>query len=481
MSSVGTATTSAYTIVGVQYSIAVSENINVFGGYNNTLGAAITETTTTTLLVALTEKTSIQELFSSFSAAGFGNIYFIINGDIVSITAVQRLTLAGIISDWMGVVDPTVVQAAFYLALSDALALKGFTEGAYTRGIAETLTASGSVFSVLSIIIASILRASDENVTALRGISAVLEAIKIDARIIQALSVVLSDSMGITATAALLRRVLATTQSKLKVTDVTGLLGQLYNVVAEQLTAASTALAAKGASVAEIWTATAVLRDQAIRLVLLAEAVTATDTLDPTRVVVMAVGDVAKMIDPPTGQTFDPQQLLQALIQDQVSFGIGYTASNGTWTGWALNATTQAVSNYAGWDFNSFTKFRGQYLGASKTQGLASLGGAQDGVAAITATMQSAVTDFGNSFLKRVKMAYIGINTNGIVTLRTTTDDNIERVYQLVPDAPGLHTERVQLARGVMSRYWSFTLQAVGADFRVDAVSLLPVTLERRI
>ena len=64
---------------------------------------------------------------------------------------------------------------------------------------------------------------------------------------------------------------------------------------------------------------------------------------------------------------------------------------------------------------------------------------------------------------------------------RTTTDDNIERVYQLVPDAPGLHTERVQLARGVMSRYWSFTLQAVGADFRVDAVSLLPVTLERRI
>lgn len=205
------------------------------------------------------------------------------------------------------------------------------------------------------------------------------------------------------------------------------------------------------------------------------------DTASHAVKLIFWVSEKSVFIDPPTGQTFNPQLLLQALIQNQVSFGVGYNASNGVWTGWTLNATTQAVSNYTGWDFNSFTKFGGQYLGASNTQGIASLGGAEDGTAAITATLQSAVTDFGNSFLKRVKVAYIGMNANGTATFSTTTDDNVERVYQLVPDAPGLHTERVQLARGVMSRYWTFTLQAVGADFRVDEISLLLVTLERRI
>ncbi len=173
--------------------------------------------------------------------------------------------------------------------------------------------------------------------------------------------------------------------------------------------------------------------------------------------------------------------MLNAVIEEQVQILVGWNATDGTWTGWTLNATNQAVSNYVGWDFNSFTSFRGQLLGASSSQGLCVLGGPADGAAAISASLQSAVTDFGNSFLKRVKMAYLGLNTDGTVFFKTLTDDNIERVYQLVPDAPGLHTERVQLARGVMSRYWSFKLEAVGVDFRIDAVSLLPVTLERRI
>jgi len=481
MSTVGTGSTAAVTTVGIQYAESVADGVNVYDGYNNILGAFVGEVTTATPVIVLTESTGIADILSSFDATGFGNIYFMLNGDIITITAAQRLTLAGIINEWLGAVDPLVVQATVYMALQDLITLKAFAEGIYTRGIAETVTFTASAFSILSIIITSILRASDAGTTLLNGISVLREAIKIDARLIQALSVVLSESTGVSDSVALLRRVLATTTSKLKVADVAGVITQLYNAVSEQIGAAATALGAKGASISEIWTATATLRDQAIRLALMLEALTVTDTAVTVRLVVMAVGETVTMIDPPTGQTFDPQQLLQALIQDQVSFGIGYIASNGIWTGWTLNATTQAVSNYAGWDFNSFTKFRGQYLGASNTQGIASLGGAQDGTAAITATLQSAVTDFGNSFLKRVKMAYIGMNANGTATFSTTTDDNVERVYQLVPDAPGLHTERVQLARGVMSRYWTFTLQAVGADFRVDEISLLPVTLERRI
>ncbi len=205
------------------------------------------------------------------------------------------------------------------------------------------------------------------------------------------------------------------------------------------------------------------------------------DTPAHTITIALLVQDNVDFPDPPTGQVFNPSQMLNAVIDDAVQILIGWNASDGVYTGFTLNTTNQAVSQYQGWDFNSFASFRGQSIGASATQGICTLGGLADGTAAITATLQSAVTDFGNSFLKRVKMAYIGVNSNGTMYFQTVTDDNVGRTYAMVPDAPGLHTERVQLARGVMSRYWSFQLQSTGVDFRLDAVSLLPVTLERRI
>ena len=213
----------------------------------------------------------------------------------------------------------------------------------------------------------------------------------------------------------------------------------------------------------------------------LADIAAVLDTPAHTITIALLVQDNVDFPDPPTGQVFNPSQMLNAVIDDAVQILIGWNASDGVYTGFTLNTTNQAVSQYQGWDFNSFASFRGQSIGASATQGICTLGGLADGTAAITATLQSAVTDFGNSFLKRVKMAYIGVNSNGMMYFQTVTDDNVGRTYAMVPDAPGLHTERVQLARGVMSRYWSFQLQSTGVDFRLDAVSLLPVTLERRI
>jgi hypothetical protein len=213
----------------------------------------------------------------------------------------------------------------------------------------------------------------------------------------------------------------------------------------------------------------------------LADLAAVLDTPAQSITLALLIQDSVDFPDPPTGQVFNPSQMLNAVIQDAVQIFVGWNASDGLYTGFTLNTTTQAVSEYQGWDFNSFAAFRGQSIGASATHGICTLGGLADGAAAIKTTLQSAVTDFGNSFLKRVKMAYIGVNSNGIMYFQTVTDDNIERSYAMVPDQPGLHTERVQLARGVMSRYWSFQLQATGVDFRLDAVSLLPVTLERRI
>ncbi len=474
-----------YAIVGQSYSEALGDTAYVSDAPENIQGGYVGELFKTS--APLTDighlQAPVTDSALNTAVTGFGDIYFAVRSDTVG--GVETLSPSAHTS--MGVADSLTaflvpyVSAQDYTALADIISSSSFLGGAYTRVLSESLTATVSLASAIGVLIESALKMSSSAASQLTGKSAIDEVVNLLGRLFIALTASVSEALTIAATEAATLLLALPVQERVKLIQVTAAGLEAHPAVQEALALYALTRSTYPATLAETVTLAQTLSTLAYLTAKRAELITTTASVTPQLRLLITVADSAMMIDPPTGQTFDPQQLLQALIQDQVSFGIGYIASNGIWTGWTLNATTQAVSNYAGWDFNSFTQFRGQYLGASRTQGVASLGGPQDGAAAITATLQSAVTDFGNSFLKRVKMAYIGLNSNGVVTLSTTTDDNVERVYQLVPDAPGLHTERVQLARGVMSRYWTFTLQAVGTDFRVDAVSLLPVTLERRI
>ncbi|MHB8890293.1 MAG: hypothetical protein ACYC46_15890 [Acidobacteriaceae bacterium] len=478
---VATSTNAVYQVTGSQYAEAIADSLAVYAGYNNVLPGSITEVSGTTDAFTLTEATEVGSSLMAQDGTGFGGVYFSHRYERAIPQDHNSLGLFGLISDAAWSFDFNTIRNTALNDILDSIASDDVLAGAYTRVLADLVTATGSPASALSITINNALRLAGSTTTSLTASQVITATFALAGTLLLALPTGIAETMKVSAPLieSLLLRL--TVLERARVAQILSLNYTAKPELKETIEFIASQLSGKGATITEVTTLAAIVG----AMLEAQDVVSAIFTVSPSAAaqlrLVLVVGDSVKMIDPPTGQSFDPQQLLQALIQDQVSFGIGYIASNGIWTGWTLNATNQAVSNYAGWDFNSFTKFRGQYLGASNTQGIASLGGAQDGTAAITATLQSAVTDFGNSFLKRVKMAYIGMNANGTATFSTTTDDNVERVYQLVPDAPGLHTERVQLARGVMSRYWTFTLQAVGADFRVDEISLLPVTLERRI
>lgn len=211
-------------------------------------------------------------------------------------------------------------------------------------------------------------------------------------------------------------------------------------------------------------------------------AVALADSTQPSLVFVLEASDTAKIIDPAgIDGGFDPTQFLGLLLNEKVAVKIGYNSDDGLWTGWVMNTQNAAVTNYSEWNFNSFATLSTVDIAASST-GLYALGGSNDSGVPISAIATFAKSDFGDSRLKRMPYAYIGVRATGQLYFITQTDDGVERVYSLVATAPGPRTERIQMARGVTSRYWQFTLENVaGSDFRLDEMELLPVTLSRRV
>jgi hypothetical protein len=147
-----------------------------------------------------------------------------------------------------------------------------------------------------------------------------------------------------------------------------------------------------------------------------------------------------------------------------------------------MHTETQAVTRYTNYQFNSFARFNGVYLGA-KDDGIFALTGASDNGVLIQAAARVGITDFGTSHLKRVDRVYVGYKTDGDMILRVTTEDKSVRDYRMRSlGLAGDHTNIVKFGRGLEARYWQFELRNEnGADFELDAMELKPFVLKRRL
>jgi len=155
--------------------------------------------------------------------------------------------------------------------------------------------------------------------------------------------------------------------------------------------------------------------------------------------------------------------------------------------GWVLNVEGQRpVSEYRGYEFNSFANIGGRYFAATDA-GLYVLGeSGQDEGAPIDAHVRTMMLDFGSAAQKRVVAAYLGYTSSGTVVLKVRSVDDgqlVEHWYEaqtLTADAPRAGYK--PLGRGLKSRYWQFELANVdGADFELDKLELYPLQLSRRV
>lgn len=153
---------------------------------------------------------------------------------------------------------------------------------------------------------------------------------------------------------------------------------------------------------------------------------------------------------------------------------------------YAMTMAGAAVSEYAGWQFNSMCEIDGEYFGASDA-GLASINGEDDDDGAqIDASLRLGISTLGTSAYKSVPKVYVGYrSSNGQLGLKViTTERGVkkENYYALRPipresDANG----RFDVAKGLHSVYWGFEIFNVdGADFDLDFVEVASMTLTRK-
>lgn len=475
-----------YKAVGSTYTETINEETTMYAGFNNVFPGSCYDVSG--IVGVLTPQSIIERLLaSSFvgqDGAGFGNIYFQL------LQFLLRATDASVSFD---PVDVSIVEAIWswdlpfpsalnYDGAADAIQADDTLLGAYTRVVLESVGITGAVSGAVAELIAEVFRALGAAGTSLSGHSLVAEVLKAVVAVRLAFPVPINDVFTASALLTLQRLV------GLSIADKAAVMGGIANKLTalglfEDLVGLSEfIISGKGAEAMDILTIRATLFALLTGRPLLQDTAGLSAQAQGLRRLLISVSDKAVIIDPPSGELFDPTQLLNILVTEQIKFRVGWIADDGLYEGYVINTNTNAVSQYQGWDFNSFAEFYGAYLAASSTQGLARLGGAQDGPNLIKAALQTAVTDFGSGHQKRVRSAYLGIAAEGTCYLQVLTDDNTERTYQLVANAPGLGNERVDLARGVQSRYWSFSLKSVdGSAWRLDNLEVLPVVLSRRV
>ena len=354
-------------------------------------------------------------------------------------------------------------------------------EGAYGLAISDSATVTPALSAALSVLILSTARLSGYADFNQVLVARMQEVCQVGARVLLGFTRVIDESITVAALLAATRFISMTAADRALLSGALLQRASIAKVLEEAIAFVGDGPRTTGIGDAqETVTFLSNFASLAYLTAAYADFAKFTAEVSATHRVFLGISDSAVIIDPPT--LYDPTQLLNILIQEQALFHVGWIADDGTWDGFVVNANTSAVSEYQGWDFNSFGQFYGQYLAASPTQGLCVLGGLSDGSNPIQAAMMIAGSDFGTSRQKRVRSAYLGIAAEGTCYLQVLTDDNIQRTYQMVPNAPGISTERVDLPRGLSSRYWAFGLQSVdGSAWRLDMMDVLPVVLTRRV
>lgn len=173
-------------------------------------------------------------------------------------------------------------------------------------------------------------------------------------------------------------------------------------------------------------------------------------------------------------------------VKDMAGAWVTFKVKGEVIQGWVMNVEGERpVSEYRGFDFNSFACIGGRYFAAGD-EGLYTLGADSDDGAPIDAHVRSMMLDFGSTRQKRVVAAYLGYTAEGNVVLKVRSVDDGRltehwyRAQEVTADAP--REGYKPLGRGMKSRYWQFELANVdGADFELDKLELYPLQLGRRV
>lgn len=204
-----------------------------------------------------------------------------------------------------------------------------------------------------------------------------------------------------------------------------------------------------------------------------AEGMTLADEISP-RMVLRAVMQ--------EGVSLSAEQALGALYSGELVEGVelsaGYITPDGSFTTWAMNTRTGAVTEYDNYDFNSFAMIGKRYVGASE-KGLFELVGSSDAGDSIPTRIKGGFLQFGGTRLSRLKAVYLATRGEVGAVLKIVTDDDREYIYETT--TRHMRTTKVHMGKGQRARYFSFELTTADGVYDLDTLEFVPLVVQRRV
>ena len=212
-----------------------------------------------------------------------------------------------------------------------------------------------------------------------------------------------------------------------------------------------------------------------------------TSMSDNVRLITLLSDTISFNVTMQEGVEIQDDSLLNMIFQgdpllERILLGALYVSPDGNFTTWAINTRTNSVSEYENWAFNSFAPMGHKYVGANQ-YGLYELNGETDDGENIIAMIETGLMQLAGTKLAGIKGLYLGMKVSqgdNTFFIKLAAGDGREYVYRIISQ-PNQMTTKVNIGKGLRSRYLSFKLISTGPDFNLDTVEFVPMIGKRRV
>jgi hypothetical protein len=151
-----------------------------------------------------------------------------------------------------------------------------------------------------------------------------------------------------------------------------------------------------------------------------------------------------------------------------------------TYLAYLLSPETNSVTNYNNYNFDLCTRYGSKYLFANSS-GLYEFGGVTDAGSTVESIIETIAYSFGSSNRKSVPNVYLGVTNSSTFLMKVRVDGKAEVTYKIKKKTSGLDTQKVDIGKGLIGRYFQFELITKADDFKMESIEFFPVFLGRKI
>ncbi len=207
----------------------------------------------------------------------------------------------------------------------------------------------------------------------------------------------------------------------------------------------------------------------------LIEAITSTTSNSTTLIRIGFIADSSSFSSSTTTKAIFLSSLLESFL-----ITVPTAKGQDTYLAYLLSPETNSVTNYDNYNFNLCTKFGSKYLFANNS-GLYEFGGTTDAGSTVRSVIETIAYSFGDSNKKSVPNIYLGVTNSSTFILKVRVDGKAEVSYKIKKKTTGLDTQKVDIGKGLIGRYFQFELITEADDFKMESIEFFPLFIKRKI